>query len=92
MIRPKSFTERNPVVIGAVVVTAIATFTAAALMLNSGALADRYTVSARFPDSAGIRPGSQVKVAGITSGQVTSVRQAGSEVEVVLGRDRRLAH
>lgn len=87
MIRVKSFTERNPVVIGAVVVTLIATFTAGALLLNSGALADRYTVRARFSDSAGITPGSQVKVAGITSGAVESVRQAGTEVEVVLGVD-----
>lgn len=87
MIRVKSFTERNPVAIGAVVVVLIASFTAAALMLNSGALADRYSVSATFPDSAGITPGSQVKVAGITSGEVESVRQKGTEVEVVLAVD-----
>lgn len=87
MIRVKSFTERNPVAIGAVVVVLIGTFTAGSLMLNSGALADRYSVRARFPDSAGITPGSQVKVAGITSGEVESVRQAGTEVEVVLGVD-----
>jgi phospholipid/cholesterol/gamma-HCH transport system substrate-binding protein len=87
VIRIRSFTERNPVVIGAVVVAVIAAFTASALLLNSGALADRYSVRARFPDSAGITPGSQVKVAGITSGQVESVRQAGTEVEVVLGVD-----
>ncbi|QYG92928.1 MCE family protein [Iamia sp. SCSIO 61187] len=83
----RSFTERNPVVIGAVVVTLIAAFTGAALMLNSGVLADRYTVRARFSDSAGITPGSHVKVAGITSGAVESVRQEGTEVEVVLGVD-----
>ncbi len=87
MIRVRSFTERNPVVIGAVVCALIASGTAAALLLNSGALADRYTVRARFPDSAGITSGSQVKVAGITSGQVTAVRQVGTEVEVVLGVD-----
>ncbi|HEX7131849.1 MAG TPA: MlaD family protein [Iamia sp.] len=87
MIRVKSFTERNPVAIGAVVVSLIAAGTASALMLNSGALADRYTVSATFPDSAGITPGSQVKVAGISSGEVESVRQKGTEVEVVLGVD-----
>jgi len=87
VIRVRSFTERNPVVIGAVVVALIASGTAAALMLNSGALADRYLVRARFPDSAGITVGSQVKVAGITSGEVESVRQAGTEVEVVLGVD-----
>ncbi len=87
MIRLKSFTERNPVILGGIVVALIATFTAGALLLNSGALADRYTVRARFSDSAGITPGSQVKVAGITSGAVKSVRQAGDEVEVVLAVD-----
>jgi phospholipid/cholesterol/gamma-HCH transport system substrate-binding protein len=87
VIRMKSFTERNPVILGGIVVALIATFTAGALMLNSGALADRYTVRARFSDSAGITPGSQVKVAGITSGAVRSVRQEGSQVEVVLGVD-----
>lgn len=87
MIRVKSFTERNPVVIGAVVITLIVVGTASSLLLNSGALADRYSVRARFPDSAGITAGSQVKVAGITSGQVESVRQEGTEVELVLGVD-----
>lgn len=84
MIQVRSFTERNPVVIGVVVVTVIAVVTSGALLLNSGALADRYQVRARFPDSAGITPGTQVRVAGITSGAVDSVEQAGSEVEVVL--------
>ncbi len=84
MIRMKSFTERNPVAIGVVVVALIATGTASALLLNSGALADRYQVFARFPDSAGVTPGTPVKVAGITSGQVKSVEQAGAEVELTL--------
>lgn len=88
MIRITSFTERNPVIIGAIVVTIIAVGTAGALLLNGGALADRYRVTARFPDSAGVTPGTPVKVAGITSGQVKSVRQADAEVELVLMVDR----
>lgn len=86
-MRVKAFTERNPVVIGVVVVALIATGTAAALLLNSGALADRYQVRARFSDSAGVTPGTPVRVAGIAFGQVEEVRQAGARVEVVLAVD-----
>lgn len=87
MIRMRSFTERNPVVIGVIVVAIISVGTGAALLLNSGALADRYQVRARFTDSAGVTPGTKVRVAGITSGAVEEVRQAGGQVEVVLGVD-----
>ncbi|WCO65011.1 MCE family protein [Iamia majanohamensis] len=84
MRRLPSFTERNPVPIGVVVVVLIAALTGGALLLDAGALADRYQVQARFPDSAGVTPGTPVRVAGVASGEVDSVRQAGPEVEVVL--------
>jgi phospholipid/cholesterol/gamma-HCH transport system substrate-binding protein len=86
----RSFTERNPVIIGAVVVAVIALGTTGALALNAGMLEDRYTVHARFPDTAGLRKGDQVRVAGVVSGQVGSVRQHEGEVEVDLQIDERV--
>jgi phospholipid/cholesterol/gamma-HCH transport system substrate-binding protein len=86
----KSFTERNPVVIGAIVVGLIALGTTGALALNAGMLEDRYTVHARFPDTAGLRKGDKVRVAGVVSGQVGSVRQHEGEVEVDLQIDERI--
>lgn len=80
----KSFTERNPVVIGVVVVALIAAGTTAALALNGGAFKDRYTVTARFSDTAGLRKGDKVRVAGILAGQVGSIREHGGRVDVSL--------
>ena len=51
----KSFTERNPVVIGAIVVLLILGGTAAAVLLNAGFFADRYRVEAVFADTASTR-------------------------------------
>lgn len=83
----KSFTERNPIIIGAIVVAIVAAGTVGALALNSGAFADRYEVAARFPDSAGVRPGDKVRVAGVVSGRVGSVREHAGQVDVTLQVD-----
>jgi phospholipid/cholesterol/gamma-HCH transport system substrate-binding protein len=83
----KSFTERNPVIIGMVVISLIAVAVTASLVLNAGVFKDRYTVSARFTDAAGLRPGDRVRVAGVPAGQVSSIHEEDGEVEVSLRID-----
>ncbi|WP_421121520.1 MlaD family protein [Aquihabitans daechungensis] len=83
----KAFTERNPVTIGVVVIALIAAGTTGALALNGGAFKDRYTVQARFTDTAGLRKGDKVRVAGIVSGQVGSIREHNGRVDVSLAID-----
>lgn len=84
----KAFTERNPVTIGVVVVALIAAGTTAALALNGGALKDRYTVQARFSDTAGLQAGDKVRVAGIVAGQVGAIREHDGRVDVSLQIDK----
>ncbi|CAN5403393.1 MCE family protein [soil metagenome] len=83
----KSFTERNPLVIGVVVVLLIAGGTASALLLNGGFFKDRYDVKAVFVDTAGLRTGDKVRVAGVLVGQVKSIEQRGAKVQVTLAVD-----
>lgn len=83
----KSFTERNPTIIGIIVVALILSGTGAALLLNGGFFKDRYTVHAIFTDTAGLRKGDKIRVAGVTSGQVGGLSQKGGKVEVTLKVD-----
>ena len=83
----KSFTERNPTVIGILVVALIASATGAALLLNGGFFKDRYTVHAVFVDTAGLAKGNKVRVAGVTSGEVGGLKQVDGKVEVTLRID-----
>lgn len=83
----KSFTERNPVVIGVIVVALIAAATGAAVALDAGLFAHRYTVLARFEDTAGLKSGDKVRVAGVPSGEVGAIRQQDGMVEVELKVD-----
>lgn len=83
-----SFTERNPMVLGALTVGLIVVAVAGVLVLNADFFADRYTVNARFTDAAGISPGDTVRVAGVDAGRVEAVRQTDGAVEVVLAVDQ----
>ncbi|MCU1370662.1 MAG: MCE-family protein Mce1B / MCE-family protein Mce1C [Ilumatobacteraceae bacterium] len=83
----KAFTERNPITIGVIVIALIAAGTTAALALNGGAFKDRYIVNARFSDTAGLRSGDKVRVAGILAGQVGSIREHNGRVDVSLKID-----
>jgi phospholipid/cholesterol/gamma-HCH transport system substrate-binding protein len=83
----KAFTERNPVVIGIVVVSLIAGATLAAVALDAGLFAHRYTVLARFEDTAGLKAGDKVRVAGVPSGEVGGIHQQDGAVEVELEVD-----
>lgn len=83
----KGFTERNPYLIGAVVIAFIAAATAAALLLEGGLFKSQYTVNARFSDSAGLVGGDRVRVAGVPSGTVGSISEEDGAVEVELKVD-----
>lgn len=83
----KAFTERNPLVIGLIVVALIAAGTVSALALDAGVFEHRYTVQARFADTAGLRRGDDVRVAGVPAGEVGGIHQRGGEVEVDLHVD-----
>ena len=80
----KSFTERNTMVIGIITIALIASSTVGVLVLNAGFFAGRYEITAEFADSAGLRAGDRVRVAGVVVGEVAGVEQAGDQVEVEL--------
>jgi len=78
----KSFTERNPKIIGAVAVAVAAAIVLSVLFLNRSVFASTYTVSARFPNAAGIGKGASVTIAGVNVGTVSAVKLAGNSVVV----------
>jgi len=75
-----NFTERNPVVIGAVAVALIAAFVLSAITLNKNILGGGTSVTARFSNTAGLRSGDQVLMAGVPIGTVVSLDQEGAYV------------
>jgi phospholipid/cholesterol/gamma-HCH transport system substrate-binding protein len=83
-----SFSERNPMVLGAITIGVIAASVLGVLILNADAFADRYSVNARFEDAAGISPGDSVRVAGVDAGKVDAVREEDGQVEVVMDIDQ----
>lgn len=42
----------------------------------------RYSLKVRFPEAAGVKPGSPVRVAGVEVGSVTAMRFIGAQVEI----------
>jgi phospholipid/cholesterol/gamma-HCH transport system substrate-binding protein len=79
----KLFSERNPLIIGAIGLTAVTVFVLAALewqklpFLNQGR-----TVSAYFADAGGLRTGNGVEVSGFPVGKVSSIELDGPGVLV----------
>jgi phospholipid/cholesterol/gamma-HCH transport system substrate-binding protein len=79
----KLFSERNPMTIGAIGLTAVAVLVLAALewqklpFLNQGR-----TVSAYFADAGGLRTGNGVEVSGFPVGKVSSIELDGPGVLV----------
>jgi phospholipid/cholesterol/gamma-HCH transport system substrate-binding protein len=67
--------------VAALVIAAALIFT---LGGQGGFFWQRYNLKARFPNAAGIKEGSPVRVAGVEVGSVTAVRFEGSQVEVDL--------
>lgn len=80
----KSFTERNPYILGAALVTVIALGTAMALLLNGGVFKSQYTLGANFSDAAGISSDAVVRAAGVQVGQVESVKAKDGTVRVTM--------
>ncbi|MEU2272364.1 MCE family protein [Streptomyces olindensis] len=81
--RAKAFRDRNPVVIGAAGLTVLALLTLAAFnadslpMIGGGA---RY--SAAFSEAGGLKPGDEVRIAGVKVGKVEEVDLDGDHVRV----------
>ena len=69
----KAFTERNPKVIGLIGIVVMAFCILAILFLNRSLFSSGYTIDARFANAAGISKGTDVMVAGVNVGSVTSV-------------------
>ncbi|MFC4060012.1 MlaD family protein [Planomonospora corallina] len=71
----KSFRDRNRLAVGAVSAATLAVVLVATFLVgNLGLLEGGYTMSAVLPDAAGLRPGNEVRVAGVPVGEVTGVR------------------
>ncbi len=83
MPRMRSFSERNPIVIAVIGLIVLAlilsgTFYSQDLPIIGGGT----TYSADFSESAGLKPGNEVRVAGVKVGQVRSVSLQGTHVLV----------
>jgi phospholipid/cholesterol/gamma-HCH transport system substrate-binding protein len=87
----KSFLERNHLVLGAVGTVLLVGAAVVALLLSGGAFADTYSVTARFTDAAGIRPGDDVTVAGLDAGSVGGVSIDDGHVAIELKVDSDVA-
>jgi phospholipid/cholesterol/gamma-HCH transport system substrate-binding protein len=80
----KSFTERQPKIIGFIGVTVILIAVLAILLLNRSFFTSGYDLTARFPNAAGITKGTDVMVAGVKVGTVTGVSVHGNAVDATL--------
>jgi phospholipid/cholesterol/gamma-HCH transport system substrate-binding protein len=80
--RLKPFRERNPVVIGAVGLTTLALLTLAAFNAGSLPLIGGETYSAAFAEAGGLKPGDDVRIAGVKVGTVEEVDLDGDHVKV----------
>ncbi len=67
---------------GLIVVGTLGAIVLAVLLLNRSFFASGYTVNARFQNAAGIKPGSQVMIAGVPVGSVSGVKLSGNSVLV----------
>ncbi len=76
----KSFTERNPKIIGAIAVVVAAAIVLGVLFLNRSVFTPSYTVKARLTNAAGIGKGTEVSMAGINIGSVSAVHVDGGAV------------
>ncbi|MCX5316965.1 MULTISPECIES: MCE family protein [unclassified Streptomyces] len=77
------FREKNPVVIGAVGITTLALLALAAFNADSLPLiGDGETYSAAFSEAGGLKPGDEVRIAGVKVGKVDEVDLDGDHVKV----------
>jgi phospholipid/cholesterol/gamma-HCH transport system substrate-binding protein len=80
----KAFTERNPKVVGLIAIVVMSCCVLAILFLNRSLFSSGYTIDARFANAAGISKGTDVMVAGVNVGSVTSVEVHGNAVDATL--------
>ncbi|WDV51278.1 MCE family protein [Streptomyces coeruleorubidus] len=77
------FRERNPIVIGAVGLTVLALLTVAAFNADRlPVIGDGDTYSAAFAEAGGLKPGDEVRIAGVKVGKVEEVDLDGDHVKV----------
>ena len=77
----KAVTERNPKVVGLVAVTVMARLHPGHPLPQPSLFSSGYTVNARFANAAGITKGTEVMVAGVNVGTVSSVAVHGNAVD-----------
>ncbi|MER5575687.1 MCE family protein [Streptomyces massasporeus] len=78
------FRERNPVLIGAVGLTVLALLTVAAFNADRlPVIGDGETYSAAFAEAGGLKPGDEVRIAGVKVGKVEEVDLDGDHVKVI---------
>ncbi|TNY36659.1 MCE family protein [Thermomonospora catenispora] len=71
----KSFRDRNRITVGVVSSGILVLLVVSVYLIGTeGLLRDRYTMSGVFADSGGLRPGDEVRVAGVEVGEVTEVK------------------
>jgi phospholipid/cholesterol/gamma-HCH transport system substrate-binding protein len=81
--RGRSFSSRNPTVIGAIGLVVVAALLWAAFNASKLPIIGGGTVySAQFSEAAGLRPNDEVRVAGVKVGTVTSLGLEGDHVKV----------
>lgn len=80
----KAFTERNPKLLGLIAMAVMAVCILSILFLNRSLFSSGYTIDARFSNAAGISKGTQVMVAGVDVGSVSSVQVHGNAVDARL--------
>ncbi|MFG2548532.1 MCE family protein [Streptomyces sp. NPDC048581] len=77
------FRDRNPVVIGAVGLTVLALLAVAAFNADRlPVIGDGETYSAAFAEAGGLKPGDEVRIAGVKVGKVEEVDLEGNHVKV----------
>lgn len=80
---PRAFAERNRVVLAVVGLLVMGALFYGALNMSSlPVLGDGRTYQAVFAEAGGLRPGNEVRVAGVRVGEVTDVRLDGEQVVV----------
>ncbi|MFF4488725.1 MCE family protein [Streptomyces sp. NPDC001544] len=80
---PVPFRDRNPVVIGAVGLTVLVLLAVAAFNADSlPFIGDGRTYSAAFSEAGGLKPGDEVRIAGVKVGKVEDVDLDGDHVKV----------
>jgi phospholipid/cholesterol/gamma-HCH transport system substrate-binding protein len=94
MARPaKAFSERNPVLVGAIGLAVLATLVVAAFRIDDLPLVGGGTgYRAAFRDASGLAPGNEVRVAGVKVGTVKAVALARDGDRPYVRVDFRVSH